>query len=157
VRLVSDDEPCPFRDQAQRLLNWIIDRVIREKRARAFLVTESDARDPLLLALLDARVLDTVRRGYSAQDQPGKRYDVWVIDYGAYVDLLQTKYAPRGALLVERRPLGEEFDVPGPDEYVDVDVPTQDLRTIRRAILSLEEFYSSELASLAERFLIRTD
>ncbi|WP_055553782.1 hypothetical protein [Streptomyces sp. NBRC 110028] len=38
-------------------------------------------------ALFDARVLHIVRRGYSAQDQPGERFDVWVIDYGAYVDL----------------------------------------------------------------------
>lgn len=121
--------------EAQRLLQWIIDRVIREKRARAFLVKEDQARNPLLLALFDARVLHVVRRGYSAQDQPGERYDVWLIDYGAYVDLLQTKYAPQGFL---------NFDGSNSDEnaaaYVDVDVPSQDLRAIRRAILDLDEF-----------------
>jgi len=91
------------RDEARPLLNWIIDRVIREKRARAFLVSEEHSRNPLLLALFDARVLHVVRRGYSAQDRPGERYEVWVIDYGAYVDLIQTKYAPLGYL-----PLGDE-------------------------------------------------
>jgi hypothetical protein len=130
--LTDKSRPLESREEAQRLLNWIIDKVIREKRARAFLVNESDARNPLLLALFDARVLHIIRRGYSAQDQPGERYDVWGIDYGAYVDLLQTKYAPRGAL-----PVGEELDG---DEYIDVDVPLQDLRAIRRAILSLSEF-----------------
>lgn len=76
------------REQAQELLKWVIDQVIREKRARAFLVNEHHANDPLLLSLFDARVLHVVRRGYSAQDQPGERFDVWVIDYGAYVDLI---------------------------------------------------------------------
>jgi hypothetical protein len=127
--------PLESREQAQRLLNWIIDKVIRDKRARAFLVNERDSRDPLLLALFDARVLHIVRRGYSAQDRPGERYDVWVIDYGAYVDLLQTKYAPQGAL-----PFGEE----GEGGYADINVPRQDLRAIRRAILDVGEFYESD-------------
>jgi hypothetical protein len=122
------------------LLNWTIDRVIRDKRARAFLVNESFARDKLLLALFDARVLHVVRRGYSAQDEPGERFDVWVIDYGAYVDLLQTKYAPRGALLV---------GVEGAEsEYVNIDVPLQDLRAVRRAILDLPAFYDESAGQI---------
>lgn len=120
------------REEARRLLNWIVDRVIREKRARAFLVSEEHSRDPLLLALFDARVLHVVRRGYSAQDHPGERYDVWGIDYGAYVDLIHTKYAPQGYL-----PIGDDDR----DEYADIDVPKQDLRAIRRAILDLDAFY----------------
>ncbi len=127
--------PLESREEAQRLLNWIIDKVIREKRARAFLVNEINTRNSLLLALFDARVLHIVRRGYSAQDQPGERFDVWCIDYGAYVDLLQTKYAPRGAL-----PFGDDAES---EEYVDLDVPLQDLRAIRRAILDLNEYQSS--------------
>lgn len=128
--------PLEARAEADSLLHWIIQRVIREKRARAFLVSGTNARDPLLLALFDARVLHIVRRGYSAQDDPGTRYDVWGIDYGAYVDLLQTKFAPLGAL-----PIGSESDDEG---YADVDVPSQDLRAIRRAILDLDDFYSAQ-------------
>lgn len=116
------------REEARRLLNWIIDKVIREKRARGFLVDQASASAPLLLALFDARVLHVVRRGYSAQDEPGERYDVYVIDYGAYVDLIHTKYEPVGTL-----PAGDT-------EGAYVDVPTQDLRAIRRAILDLTEF-----------------
>jgi hypothetical protein len=120
------------RDEAQELLKWIIDKVIREKRARGFLVNERHARDPLLLSLFDARVLHIVRRGYSAQDQPGERFDVWVIDYGAYIDLIQTKYAPRGVL-----PVAGEGDE---ERYLSPAVPVQDLRAIRRAVLELDEF-----------------
>jgi hypothetical protein len=126
-------KPLESRAEAQRLLDWTIQRVIREKRARAFLVGKQDSRDPLLQTLFDARVLHVVRRGYSAQDDPGVRYDVWSIDYGAYVDLLQTKNAPQGLLAV-----GEDPD--SDPTFVDVDVPVQDLRAIRRAVLDLSEF-----------------
>ncbi len=112
---------------AQRLLSWIIDSVIRGKRARAFLVNRKDSRTSLLMALFEARVLHLVRRGYSAQDEPGERYDVFSIDYGAYVDLMQTKYEPQGLLAAS---IEGEF----------VEVPTQDLRAIRRSILDLDAF-----------------
>ena len=124
--------PLRSREDAQRLLSWILDRVIREKRARAFLVSQAYARDPLLQALFDARILHIVRRGYSAQDHPGERYDVWSIDYGAYVDLLQTRYSPVGALAI---------GAAGDEDHVDIDVPRLDLRAIRRAILDLDEYY----------------
>lgn len=86
-------------------------------------------------ALFDARVLHIVRRGYSAQDQPGERFDVWVIDYGAYVDLLHTNYAPQG-LLPFKSDDGEE-------QHIGLDVSAQDLRAIRRAILDLDEFQAT--------------
>ena len=115
------------QSEAGRLLNWIIDSVIRGKRARAFLVNRTDSRSPMLMALFEARVLHLIRRGYSAQDQPGERYDVFSIDYGAYVDLIQTKYEPQGLLVAE-------------NDGGFVDVPTEDLRAIRRSILDLDAF-----------------
>ncbi len=118
------------RSEAQNLLNWIIDKVIREKRARGFLVNRRSTKAPLVQALFDARVLHVVRRGYSSINEPGERYDVYVIDYGAYVDLMQTKYSPQGTLPTDD------------DQYVDV--PSQDLRAIRRAVLDLELFESGE-------------
>jgi hypothetical protein len=121
---------------APHLLNWLIDGVIGHRRARGFLVDQADAGDELLGKLYEARVLHVVRRGYSAQDTPGERYDVWVIDYGAYVDLLQTKSQPQGLLPLE----GNDGSVDG---YVNLDVPVQDLRSIRRAILHLREFEAS--------------
>lgn len=76
--------------------------------------------------------------GYSAQDAPGERYDVYVIDYGAYVDLISTQNAPAGMLPVE------ESD--GSDGYVEV--PTQDLRALRRAVLNFEEFQDEQQSTL---------
>jgi hypothetical protein len=126
--LADKEAALQGRAEARRLLNWIVDRVVRQKRARGFLVNQSDATAPLLLALFDARVLHIVQRGYSAQDSPGERYDVWMIDYGAFVDLINTQVAPRGML-----PSGER-------DGSWVDVPTRDLRAIRRAILEIDEF-----------------
>lgn len=129
----TSDKEAALRtyEDATLLLRWIVDDVIRGKRSRGFLVNQDQARDPLLLALFDARVLHVVRRGYSAQDVPGERFDVWVIDYGAYVDLISTKYEPRGVLAI-----GTD------DEPEWAAVPAQDLRAIRRAILDLNRFYS---------------
>lgn len=121
---------------AQAFLNWIIDRVIREKRARAFLVNQRDRSSDLLVALFEARVLHIVKRGYSAQDEPGERYDVYAIDYGAYVDLINTKYAPQGVLPLASPTATEEVSVDGGQ----VDVPAQDLRAVRRAVLDVSEF-----------------
>lgn len=132
------------RPEASRLLAWIIDDVIRGKRARAFLVDQLSASDPLLLTLFDARVLHVVRRGYSAQDEPGKRYDVWAIDYGAYVDLIQTKSAPDVNALFD---LVDSTDSLGERRAGQTEVPAQDLRAIRRAILDLSPFYAQSSGS----------
>ena len=121
------------REEAQSLLNWVIDNVIRGKKARGFLVNQKAAGASLLKTLFDARVLHIVRRGYSAQDQPGERYDVYVIDYGAYVNLMNTKNAPQGTL-----PTGDDAADGG-----FVDVPTQDLRSLRRAVLDLSNFMNN--------------
>lgn len=120
------------REEALHFLYWIIDDVIRGRRARGFLVNQRAEAHPLLLTLFDARVLHVVRRGYSAQDEPGERYDVWVVDYGAYVDLMHTTYEPRSLL-----PTGDEEEGTGNGW---VDVPSQDLRAIRRAILDLDRY-----------------
>ncbi len=120
--------------EAQALLNWVIDQVIRDKKARGFLVNQKDRNARPLVILFDARVLHLVRRGYSAQDAPGERYDVYVIDYGAYVDLISTQNAPQGVL-----PMTTDD---GLDGYVEV--PTQDLRALRRAVLDLDAFFKAE-------------
>lgn len=122
--------------RASALLRWIVDEVIAHRRARAFLV-ESGTRDALIDSLFDSRVLHLLKRNISAQEQPGLRYDAFKIDYGCYVDLLSTAKEPQGTL-----PLGASpADVGG---YVDV--PPDDYRAIRRAILDLKAFYSQPTA-----------
>jgi hypothetical protein len=84
--------------------------------------------------LYDARVLHVLKRGVSTHDQPGVRYDVFKLDYGCYVDLITTAKALLGLL---------PADVQNGTETAYLDVPPDDYRSIRRAILSLNRFYES--------------
>lgn len=118
--------------RAHTLLHWVIDEVIGERKARAFLL-RSDIAHPLIDSLFDARVLHILKRSVSARDQPGVRYDVYKLDYGCYVDLISTARAPQGLLL-----LGAESE--GEDDTRYVEVPPDDYRSIRRAILDIDRF-----------------
>jgi hypothetical protein len=80
--------------------------------------------------LFDDRVIHLLKRNISAHDQPGVRYDVYKIDYGCYVDLLSTARAPEGL-----------FEI---DDGSFVEVPPDDYRAIRRAILNLAEFEKAQ-------------
>ncbi len=53
------------------------------------------------------------------------RYDVYKIDYGCYVELMNTTKMPQGL-----------FQAEWEDDYIEV--PRDDYRSIRRAILTLE-------------------
>jgi len=112
---------------AEDLLHWIIADVIAHRRARAFLL-RSNTRDPLIDALFDARLLHVIKRSISGHDEPGARYDVYKLDYGCYVDLLTTSKAPEKLLDVD-------------DPAATVNVPSDDYRAIRRAILDLDRFH----------------
>lgn len=118
---------------ALNLLRWIIDRVIGERRARAFLLL-SDTRHPLIDSLFDSRVLHNLKRNIAAHDQPGVRYDVYKLDYGCYIDLFATAKAPLGLF---------RLDTLLDDTAQYVEVPPDDYRSIRRAILDLNQFEAS--------------
>lgn len=123
---------------AHALLHWVIDEVIGERRARAFLL-RSDSGHDLIDLLFDARVLHILKKSISAHDQPGIRYNVYKLDYGCYVDLISTARAPQGLLQLDTEPgAGDESD-PG-----FVEVPPDDYRSIRRAILRLDRFEAAQ-------------
>ncbi len=86
----------------------------------------------LVDSLFDARVLHLLKRNVSAHDQPGERYDVYKIDYGCYVDLLATTKAPQGLIAT--------------DDGGFIDVPPDDYRAIRRAILDIAAFQVAQAA-----------
>jgi hypothetical protein len=114
---------------AVELLAWIMDAVIGERRARAFLLKQGETH-PLIDTLYDSRVLHVIRRGVSGGDVAGVRFNAYALDYGCYVDLSNTKKAPAGLFPTE--------DEAGNEVYADV--PQDDYRSIRRAILDLGKF-----------------
>jgi len=121
------DAAVTSNPDAHALLQWIIAEVIGTRRARAFLL-RAGVSHPLIESLFDSRVLHILKRSIAAHDQPGVRYNAFKLDYGCYVDLMMTAKAPEGLL-------------PSDDETAPyVDVPPDDYRSIRRAILDLDKF-----------------
>ncbi|PQO21994.1 hypothetical protein C2I36_15425 [Rhodobacteraceae bacterium WD3A24] len=116
-------------ERADQLLQWIRDKVIEGKRARAFLLRSSHS-DPSIEFLFDERLLHIAKRSYSAKDEPGVRYRVWKVDYGCYVDLINTAKSPTGFLFPDT-----ELSDAG-----EIEVPEDDYRAVRRAVLDLSEF-----------------
>ena len=113
------------------LLHWIVDQVIGDRKARAFML-RSNINHPLIKDLFDSRVVHILKRGISTHDEPGVRYDAYKLDYGCYVDLMTTSRAPKGL-----------FEVSPTERSEYVDVPSDDYRSIRRAILDLSMFEDS--------------
>lgn len=126
-------------------------RALQEVEKRAELVSENDVlatyvevdsltaalgikqdqtEHPLIQRLVDERILHIIKRGWSGKDKPGERYDVLQIDYGCYVHLLGTTSAPQGLLGGDD---SDEFST----VMGEVEVPDDDYRAIRRAILDL--------------------
>ncbi len=105
----------------QSLLNWIIDNVIGQRRARAFLIP-AGTRSSEIDALFDARVLHVIRRDISQPDgNITERYDAFKLDYGCYVHLMSTRISATDEI-----------------SESDIDVPSDDYR----AVLNLTDFYA---------------
>lgn len=118
-------------EEANALLHWVIDEVIQNRRARAFLLEQgTSARNELISSLYDSRVIHVIKRNVAAKDKPGVRFDVYTLDFGCYVDLIRTSTAPKGLFEVDDDDGGSAF----------VEVPMDDYRSIRRAILDLNNF-----------------
>jgi hypothetical protein len=123
---------------AARLLELVIETVIGTKKARAFLLRQDHTDHSVISFLVDERLLHLIKRGYSAQDRPGERYDVLQIDYGCYVSLLSTTRAPESLLGFEVN-MDLDEDLQHRAVFSTLAVPEHDNRAVRRAILDLPE------------------
>ena len=129
---------------AHELLHWIIRDVIAGRKARAFLLL-SGKKHPLIDTLFDSRVLHILKKNISSRDQAGVRYDSYKLDYGCYVDLINTAGAPdQLSVMFHTEP--DEDEMNDMDEKELAEVPVDDYRAIRRAILDLDDFDKSHKA-----------
>lgn len=119
------------KPDAKHLLRWIIDEVIAERNSRAFLLS-SDTKDSLIEYLYDNRIIHLIKQNISSKDISGQRYNVYAIDYGAYVHLINTSQAVQG--------LFQAAESDGDNDSNYVAVPVTDYRSIRRAILDLDTY-----------------
>jgi hypothetical protein len=121
----EQDKERNLSDGLRAVLRKITDEVIGSRRARSFLLPRELAAHSTIQQLFDLRVLHLVQRGYADKDKPGVRYNIYALDYGTYVDLMNTSRKPE---------LGfEELSEVDEKEYL---VPFDDKRSIRRIILT---------------------
>lgn len=119
----EDDKRKDLDEELILLLGKIINEVIGDKKARAFMLSRDLEGNNLIQGLVDARVLHLIAKGYSGQDKSGERYNIYSLDYGTYIDLKSTKNAV-------------EPDFFEAEEGSDFVVPFDDKRSIRRIILN---------------------
>lgn len=120
------DKERNLDDTLHRKLSLIVDEVIGKRRARSFMVERDLEKHPIIQQLSDARIIHLVKRGYADKDNPGRRYSIFTLDYGTYVDLKNTTKQP-------------ELDMGMVTDEVDLGdrvVPFEDKRSIRRIILT---------------------
>ena len=96
----------------------------------------SDVEDEDIEYLYDNRLLHIIKQNISTKDKPGERFNVYQLDFGTYVHLINTTDQPRTLFSVENED-GEEEDIT---------IPTSDYRSIRRSILDLDRYYNSIIA-----------
>jgi len=118
------DKSQNLDDELQIALRLIVDHVIGTRKARSFLLPRELERHETIQRLFDSRVLHLMQRGYSDKANPGIRYNIYTLDYGTYVDLMNTSKEPQIELL--------ELD----EEVPDFVVPFDDKRSIRRIVLT---------------------
>lgn len=115
--------------EARDMLQFINEKVISHRQTRAFLISVNKT-DKVIDYLFDRRLLHILDQSKSAAHRPGERFRVYKIDYGCYVDLANTDRYPSGLLFQ------------GMDEEQELkEVPQDDGRSFRRAILDIDEFY----------------
>jgi hypothetical protein len=110
--------------EALHILDWIINKVIAEKLTRGFLI-RADIKEDMIDFLYDSRIIHLVKQGVSAKNQRGKRFDLYVLDYGCYADLLSTKDEPKGLLYEE-------------GQYIEI--PSIDYRSLNNSILDIKQY-----------------
>jgi hypothetical protein len=119
----------------KQILQRLISEVIRDRKSKLFLARQERGSSPTLRDLQHSRLLHRWHRGYAAKGgQDSERYDVYAIDYGAYVDLRTT---------VLGREIDEEFVIDSAAPELSVEVPDPDKRKFRHIVLPddlLDEF-----------------
>lgn len=113
----------------KKMLDWIRDKVIGERQTRAFLL-QYGKEDKIIDVLFDSRALHIANRSRSAAHRPGERFIVYKLDYGMYIELVYSNRFPKNLLVNE-----DNADI-------DFEVPFDNARSYRRAILDLDQFYT---------------
>jgi Cdc6-like AAA superfamily ATPase len=121
----EQDKENSLDGDLRRVLKRIVEEVIGHRKARSFMLPRELEKNNIIQKLFDARVLHLMQRGYADKDNPGTRYNIYTLDYGTYVDLINTSKQPQIDLI--------DGDVSETGEFI---VPFDDKRSIRRIVLT---------------------
>lgn len=116
------------RPEAVSLLDKIINEVIGHRKSRGFLLSNEKSH-PLIDYLYDMRVIHVLKQGVSARSTVGKKYTLYTLDYGCYVELMSSKNAPLGLII----------DCNDNNELQYIEIPKSDYRSVRNSILDLDD------------------
>jgi hypothetical protein len=115
--------------EIRETISFLLDKVLKGYKSRTFMVEAGCAEHPKLNRLLNERILHRLNMKYSHPDRPGLRYELFTLDYGAYVAYRGTVNEPREQLLFAE----EELQCLSEDEKKGI-VPFDDRRSIRRIV-----------------------
>lgn len=122
------------KPEAVVLLDKIINEVIGHRKTRGFLISNEN-HNPLIDYLYDMRVIHVLKQGVSARNAIGKKYTLYTLDYGCYVELMSSSSAPLG-LIIE----SDEND-----ELKYIEIPKSDYRSVKNSILTFENAHQLKL------------
>lgn len=125
-------------------MHWIVDKVIGKRHARAFLL-ENSIKNELIDNLYDSRVLHIIKTNVSGREEPGRRYNAYAIDYGCYCNLINTQKAPTNLFQSDQKSSANSNT-----HDMLWEVPQDDYRSIRRAVLNLEAFEEHKKTAIRE-------
>jgi len=112
-------------------LTYIMDTVLKDYKARTFMVETGRANHQRMIRLLNERVLHKLSGTYATKDRPGVRYELFTVDYGAFVRFRGTACQVDEEVFIENAGT-EQSDGRSL-------VPVDDRRSIRRIIFDPEE------------------
>lgn len=116
------------KPEAVILLDKIINEVIGHRKSRGFLISNEN-NHPLIDYLYDMRVIHVLKQGVSARNSIGKKYTLYTLDYGCYVELMSSSSAPLGLII--------ESDENNKLKYIEI--PKSDYRSVKNSILDFEQ------------------
>jgi hypothetical protein len=121
------DKKRNLDDQLRSILQRIVNEVVGAHRVRHFLLPRGLEKNKWVKMLFDQRVIHLMVRGYVDSENAGEAYDIYTIDYGAYVQLLDTARRPDISF--------RQIDGKPTPEWV---VPFDDQRALKRIVLTEE-------------------
>lgn len=123
------------KPEAVVLLDKIINEVIGHRKTRGFLIS-NESHNPLIDYLYDMRVIHVLKQGVSARNAIGKKYTLYTLDYGCYVELMSSSSAPLGLII--------ESDENNELKYIEI--PKSDYRSVKNSILDFENAHQLRLS-----------